>query len=134
MVDHYSLNLVVLVGYIAGEVEHGRAKNGAQWVRFTLATNERFKNNTKHVEYHRVVAWGKKASFILKWASKGRCIEVTGKLRHVRFQNEYGKEEYATNVQVEDFTWLGRKKDFEWPVEGEEEEEREEKREEDEPI
>ena len=131
MVDFYSLNMVILVGYVAGEIENGRAKNGKEWVRFTLATNEIFQNKERHAEFHRIVAWGKKAGLINKWASKGKCMEIVGKLRHNRFTNEYGREQYTTTVSLEDFTWLGRKKDFEWPdVEGEEEK----KNREDEPI
>jgi single-strand DNA-binding protein len=128
MADYASLNFVVLVGYIASQTEHGRAKNNAEWIRFRLATNELFADGKKHAEFHEVVAWGKKAALIYKWAVKGKCVQIIGKLRHEEYRGDDGMRKSKTYVAVEQFTWMGRRKDFpeimrELDEQGEEEDE-----------
>ena len=112
MSDYYSLNSVVLVGYMGSEINHGKSKAGIAWATFLLATNEKFKTDEDpRAQYHKITAWGKRAERILEWGEKGKCMIVRGKLRHEKFPTAYGTVEIRTYVQLDEFTFLGRKTD-----------------------
>jgi len=137
--DVYSLNLMILVGHMAGDIRYEKPRSGLKtsWCRFQLATNEVFsvKNEVKKkVEYHNVVAWGKKADNIYKWGKKGRALILVGKLRHRRWKTEEDEWRHMTEVNIDWYTWLGKSIDFEEPehpeVDEKEEEEKEEEKEE----
>ena len=119
MTDVYSLNLITLVGHIASDIESGNSKKGALFVRFQLATNELFFKRggegkpTKNVEFHPIVGWGKMAGQIKKWGSKGKSIIVIGKLRHKDMKQADGTSRINSFVEIQSFTWQGKKKDFE---------------------
>ena len=118
MTDVYSANLVMLVGHIASDVETGNAKSGALFVRFQLGTNELFFKRgedqpTKNAEFHPIVCWGKMAGTIKKWGSKGKSMIIMGKLRHKPMKQTDGTSRMKSFVEIQSFTWLGKKKDFE---------------------
>jgi len=79
---------------------------------FNLATNETFGPEDKRVEFHRIVVWGKRASYCDKYLKKGSFLHIMGKLRHRSFQAAGGIRQWITEVHAEDVTFLGKKEDL----------------------
>jgi len=115
-----SLNLVILVGHLSSDIKFqwmevrkkGEKKEETQGMAsFNLATNEVFAGKGKRVQYHRVVAWGKKAEHCDKYLKKGSLIQVTGKLKHRSYQGNDGRRQWITEVNADEITFLGKKRE-----------------------
>ncbi|GGW36336.1 hypothetical protein GCM10007383_21600 [Arenibacter certesii] len=69
-------NHVQLIGNLGEDPKVTILENGRKIARFSLATNEFFKNEkgekTQNTEWHSIVAWGKTAEIIEKYAGKGQ--------------------------------------------------------------
>jgi single-strand DNA-binding protein len=116
MADTNSMNLVILVGRVAGDVkfETGKGKDQNTTIaRFSLATNEIFRDNKPVVNYHYMVAFGGRAETCHKWCKKGTLVAIKGKLRNRQWQDEEGNKRYSTQVNIDEITFLGKKEDYE---------------------
>lgn len=116
-----SLNMVILIGHLSTDVKFkwvktrkkGKEKEDTKGMAsFNMATNETWGTEDKRVEYHRIVVWGKRASFCDKYLKKGSFINVLGKLRHRSFQAADGRRQWITEVHADDITSLGKKGDY----------------------
>lgn len=116
MADIQSLNLVVMVGRVTGEIKldkgKGKDKN-TSLARFSIATNEKYQEFPTSVQYHNLSIWGKKADMCKKWLRKGSLVAVKGKLRHPRWTADDGSPRSMTVVNVDEITFLGKKEEFE---------------------
>jgi len=78
-------NHVQLIGNVGQEPTITDLESGKKVARFSLATNENYKNDkgekVQTTDWHTVVAWGKTAEIVEKYAGKGKEIGVSGKLR-----------------------------------------------------
>ena len=76
-------NHVQLIGNVGQEPTITNLESGKKVARFSLATNENYKNSKGEKQtdtnWHTVVAWGKTADIIEKYAEKGKEIAVVGK-------------------------------------------------------
>ena len=76
-----------------------------------MATNERYKNTkgekVHNTDWHTVVAWGRTAEIVEKYAAKGREVGVTGKLRSRHFETKEGTMRYVTEVVANEILLLG---------------------------
>ncbi len=117
MRDKNSLNKVMLIGHLGKKPELTYLPKIERAVaKFTLATNERYFNpstneSTDRTEWHKIVAWGKLAEFCEKYLDKGKQIYLEGKLRHRSYEDRDGNKMYATDVEAENITFLGRRED-----------------------
>jgi single-strand DNA-binding protein len=106
-------NKVSLIGRLGIEPEVSTLKTGRMLARFTLATNERFKNKQGEWEddtqWHVVNAWGKLAERMQRLLSKGNEIILEGKLVHQSYENKQGEKRYTTVVEASDFLVLSAK-------------------------
>ena len=77
-------NYVQLIGNVGQEPTITNLDNGKKVARFSLATNENYKdsNGVKQTDtnWHTIVAWGKTAEVVEKFISKGKEVGLTGKL------------------------------------------------------
>jgi len=127
MSDVNSMNLVILVGRVAGDVRfnRGMGKDKSHTIaKFSIATNEIFKGSRTTVEFHNLVAFGKKAELCNEWCKKGQLIAIKGKLRTKRWKDKEGKSARTTQVDIDELTFLGKKGDY---ADGPKEEEPEDK-------
>ncbi len=97
-----SINKIILRGYVGSS----RILNLAQGsvIRFSLATNEIFKdrngNVTQETQWHNVVAWSKKGMPDFNLIDKGAIVEVEGRMRYVKYTNADGIEKILPEVMA----------------------------------
>ena len=100
-------NSVRLIGNLGREVELNEIANGSKVARFTLATNDYFKNNkgevVKETQWHSIVAWGKTAELMAKLLKKGSKVVLQGKLIHRTYEDKEGNQKYTSEVKVREF-------------------------------
>jgi single-strand DNA-binding protein len=108
-----SVNKVILVGNLGRDVELRHTPGGAAVAKFSVATNEKWKDKSgqlqEHTEWHNIVAWGKLAEFCGSYLSKGRQIYVEGTLRTRTYDDEKGNKRYFTEVRAQTIQLLGPK-------------------------
>jgi len=108
-----SVNKVILVGNLGRDVELRHTPGGAAVAKFSVATNERWKDKSgqlqEHTEWHNIVAWAKLAEFCGTYLSKGRQIYVEGTLRTRTYDDEKGNKRYFTEVRAQTIQLLGPK-------------------------
>ena len=108
-------NHVQLIGNVGQEPTVTNLESGKKVVRFSLATNENYKNDkgekVQSTDWHTVVAWGKTAEIVEKYAVKGKEIGITGKLKTRSYTTEDGNQRYVTEVVANEILLLGGKSD-----------------------
>jgi single-strand DNA-binding protein len=106
-------NHVQLIGNVGQEPTITNFENGKKVARFSLATNEYYKNEkgekVQNTEWHTVVAWGKTAEIIEKYAGKGKEIGVSGKLKSRSYEDNEGVKRYVTELEANEILLLGVK-------------------------
>ncbi len=104
-------NNVKLVGNVGVAPIITNLENGKKVARFSLATNETFKNakGEKQTEtnWHNLVAWGKAAELVEKYVVKGKEIAIDGKLVSRSYETKDQEKRYITEVLVSEILLLG---------------------------
>ena len=106
-------NHVQLIGNVGQEPQITNLESGKKVARFSLATNEFYKNEqgekVQNTEWHTIVAWGKTAEIIEKYAGKGKEIGISGKLKSRSYEDNEGVKRYVTEVEANEILLLGGK-------------------------
>ncbi|GMN11358.1 single-stranded DNA-binding protein [Croceitalea sp. MTPC9] len=106
-------NHVQLIGNIGDEPKVADLESGKKVCRFPLATNEYYKNakgqKVESTDWHNIVAWGKTAEIIEKYATKGSEIGVIGKLKTRTYEGHDGNQRYVTEIVANEVLLLGEK-------------------------
>ncbi|HOZ74241.1 MAG TPA: single-stranded DNA-binding protein [Flavobacterium sp.] len=105
-------NKVQLIGHLGNDPEMMTLESGKKRAKLTIATNDVYKNHQgekiKETQWHHVVAWGKLAEIIEKYASKGKEIAIEGKLTHRSYEDKNGDKKYTTEVIAQEMLLLGK--------------------------
>ena len=107
-----SVNKVILVGHLGKDPEVKYTPSGTPVAKFTLATNERFKdkdgNWQDRTEWHNIVAWQRTAEVVGEYCKKGSQVYIEGRLRTDSWDDkETGQKKYRTEIVVNDLVLLG---------------------------
>ena len=107
-----SVNKVILIGNLGKDPEVKFTPQGTPVAKFTLATNERFKdkdgNWQDRTEWHNVTAWARTAEIVGEYLKKGSKCYVEGSLRtHSWDDKTSGQKKYMTEIVVNDLVLLG---------------------------
>lgn len=106
-------NKVQLIGNLGQDPEVVKLESGKNLVKFSLATNETYKNQqgekVTETQWHNLVAWGKTAEIIEKYLTKGKEVAVEGKLTYRNYEDKSGVKRYLTEIVVTDLQMLGNK-------------------------
>ncbi|MFS4493894.1 single-stranded DNA-binding protein [Maribacter algarum] len=106
-------NKVQLIGNVGNNPEMTVLESGKKVIRFSLATNENYKNakgeKVLSTDWHNMVAWGKTAEIVEKYAVKGKQIAIEGKLTSRSYETKEGEKRYITEVIVSEVLLLGSK-------------------------
>ena len=104
------VNKVTLIGRL-GKDPIGRSfDKNKQNTKFTLATNERFRDNSgkwlENTEWHDIIMWGEVAERAEKLLKKGNLIYIEGKLTSNSWIDKEGTTRYKTEVRANSFKIL----------------------------
>jgi single-strand DNA-binding protein len=109
-------NKVSLIGRLGVNPEVSTLESGRKLARFTLATNESYKQNGEWQEltqWHTIIAWGKTAERTQKTLLKGQEIILEGRLVHQNYETKTGEKRFSTNVEMNEFMILKMNKEIE---------------------
>ena len=105
-------NKVQLIGNLGQDPEIVNLDNGGKLAKFSVATNEIYKNNkgekVTDTQWHNVVAWGKTAEIVENYLAKGNEVAVEGKLIHRSYENKEGEKRYITEIKCNELVMLGK--------------------------
>lgn len=106
-------NKVQLMGKLGNDPEIKALENGRKLARFSIATNEAYKNAggewVENTQWHMVTAWGAVAEQVERNLFKGTEVLIDGKLVNGNYLDKEGKKKYYTEVQVNDFLLVGKR-------------------------
>ncbi|UCD61891.1 MAG: single-stranded DNA-binding protein [Flavobacteriaceae bacterium] len=105
-------NKVQLIGNLGQDPEIVNLDNGSKLAKFSVATNEIYKNNkgekVTDTQWHNVVAWGKTAEIVENYLAKGNEVAVEGKLIYRSYENKEGEKRYITEIKCNELVMLGK--------------------------
>jgi single-strand DNA-binding protein len=106
-------NKVQLIGNLGGAPEVKNTESGKKLVRFSVATNESYRNakgeRVKETQWHNVIAWGTVAEVVEKYLVKGSEIALEGKLIYRNYTDKEGLKKSVTEIQMNEMLMLGAK-------------------------
>ncbi len=106
-------NKVQLIGNVGQDPQITVLDSGKKVTRFSLATNEHYKNSKgekmQNTYWHNMVAWGKIAEVIEKHVTRGKEIAIEGKLTSRSYQTKEGEKRYITDVVINEVLFMGSK-------------------------
>ena len=96
------INKVTLIGNLGRDPEIRRFDNGGVVAKFSLATNENYKDKNgewqKQTEWHDIVCWSGLAERAERDLKKGSLAFIEGKLTHRKYTNQNNVDRYITEV------------------------------------
>jgi len=107
-----SVNKVILIGNLGKDPEVKYTPQGTPVAKFSLATNERFKDKKgigrNRTEWHNITAWARTAEIVGEYVKKGSKVYIEGSLRtHSWDDKTSGQKKYMTEIVVNDLVLLG---------------------------
>lgn len=109
------VNRVILIGNLGKDPEIRRLENGAVVAKFTLATNESYRDKEgewqTQTEWHDIIAWRQLAERAESSLKKGTTVYVEGKLTHRTWQDQDGNPRRTTEVVANYFRILSKRDD-----------------------
>jgi single-strand DNA-binding protein len=112
-----SVNKVILIGRLGKDPELKYTAGGAPLARFTLATDENFKDRSgeqqRRTEWHTIVAWGKLAEICGEYLTKGKQVYVEGSIRSRQWEDQSGNKRTSYEIVARQMTMLGSRADSE---------------------
>ena len=109
-----SVNKVILIGRLGRDPELKYTPSGAPVAKFSLATDEVFKDRSgeqqKHTEWHNIVAWNKLAEICGEYLTKGKQVYIEGSIRSRQWDDKQtGAKRTAYEIVAQKMTMLGSK-------------------------
>jgi single-strand DNA-binding protein len=108
-----SLNKVILIGNVGQDPDVRYSQAGAPIARFTLATNERFKNRSgelqERTEWHNIVAFGQLAERVKEYVGKGKQLYVEGRIQTSNWTDPNGIKHTRTEIMAQQVLFLGQR-------------------------
>jgi single-strand DNA-binding protein len=107
------VNKVTLIGNLGKDPEKRTLPSGASYVRFSLATNEAYKDKDGEwknlTEWHNIIMWRELADRAEKQLKKGSLVYIEGKLTTQSWQDQDGKTAYRTEINANTFRSLEKR-------------------------
>ena len=114
------VNRVILIGNLGRDPEIRRLENGAVVAKFSIATNESYKDKTggwqEVTEWHDIVAWRSLAERAESTLRKGTTVYIEGKLTHRSWQDQDGSTRKATEVVANYFRIISPRRESNLPT------------------
>ena len=107
------VNRVILIGNLGRDPEVRRLENGAVVAKFSIATNENYKDKSgewqTQTEWHDIVVWRALAERAEAQLKKGMQVYIEGKLTHRSWQDQDGNNRRTTEVVASYYRMIGRR-------------------------
>ena len=107
------INKVTLIGHLGQDPEIRRLENGTPVGRFSLATNESYKDANgelvENTEWHNIVVWRQQAETAERLLKKGALVYVEGKISYRKYTDKNGVEKMSTDIVANTFRLMGKK-------------------------
>ena len=107
------LNKVMLIGNLGRDPEVRHLENGAAVAKFSIATNERYKDKAGEyqtiTEWHDIIMWRGLAELAEKLLTKGKLVYIEGKLTTRKWQDQNGQDRRTTEVVANNFQILEKR-------------------------
>ena len=107
------VNRVILIGNLGRDPEVRRLENGAVVAKFSVATNENYKDKSgewqTQTEWHDIVVWRSLAERAESTLKKGMAVYLEGKLTHRTWQDQDGNNRRTTEVVASYFRSIGKR-------------------------
>jgi single-strand DNA-binding protein len=118
-----SVNKVILIGNLGKDPEVKYTPSGMPVAKFTLATNERYKDKSgewqERTEWHNIVAWQRLAEIVGEYLKKGSKAYVEGRLQTSSWEDKQsGEKKYRTEIVAQDLVLLSGRGEGEANSEG----------------
>ena len=105
-----SINKAFLLGNLTRDPEMKQSEGKKPMCVFGLATNRSWTTETgekrEETEFHRIIAWDKKAETCYQYLKKDRKVHVEGRLQTRPYTGQDGIEKYATEIVLEELTFV----------------------------
>lgn len=103
------LNKVFLIGRLTQDPDMRYTPSGVAVARFSLAVDRPYKkqDGSRDTDFIDIVAWRQRAEFASNYLSKGRQVLVEGRLQVRSFVGQDGVRRRVSEVQVDNFGFLG---------------------------
>ncbi|MGQ9620428.1 MAG: single-stranded DNA-binding protein [Bacteroidales bacterium] len=105
-------NRVFLIGNLGHDPETRELQSGKKVSKFTLATNDIFKNSegqkVTETTWHNVVAWNRLADFASKYLKKGGQVCIEGRISYRSYEDKAGVTKYITEIVADEVLLLNR--------------------------
>ena len=105
-------NSVTLIGHLGKDPESREYTTGKRLTRFTLATNDYYKNaegeRVERTQWHNCVGFGKTAELMNDLLKKGKKIALQGKLEYRDYEDKDGNKRKTSEIIVNEFHMLDK--------------------------
>ena len=112
-----SVNKVILIGRLGKDPEVKYTPSGAPVAKFTLATDEAFKDRAgeqqRRTEWHNIVAWNRLAEICGEYLTKGKQVYIEGSIRTRQWEDQSGNKRTSYEIVARDMRMLGSKAESE---------------------
>lgn len=106
-------NSVQLIGHAGQDAELVTLKSGQQLAKFSLATNESYKNKDGEWQdktaWHNLQMWGPGAERAVANIQKGTQLVIKGKIAYSESEDKDGAKRYFTNIVVREYVVLTKR-------------------------
>lgn len=96
------VNKVELRGNVGFDPKLISLEDGGSFIRFSLATNETFKNRKGELHeetvWHSIIAWNGKNIPDFSQIKKGSYLHVSGRIKPVQYQTKNGTERHTYEI------------------------------------
>lgn len=104
------LNKVIIAGRLTQDVELRHTQGDVPVASFSIANEDDFKKNAdgkREVDFFDVVAWRGLAEIVSKHCSKGRFVEVVGRLKNRDWKDRDGNSRRKTEIHATEVYFVG---------------------------
>ncbi len=106
-----SVNKVILVGRLGQDPEIKYTASGQALARFSLATDESYKDRNsgeqqRRTEWHNIVAWRRLAEICGEYLTKGKLVYIEGRLRTRKWEDREGNKRSTTEIEAREMQML----------------------------
>lgn len=104
------LNVVTIVGRLTRDPELKQTSAGKSVCKFSVANNRSYAGK-ESVSFFNCACWGKGGEILAQYLRKGSPVGLVGRLECRTWEGSDGRKQYATEIVVHDFQFLGKNDD-----------------------